>query len=103
MSKDLSDKKYTAIPENAVIKIDVSGQYYADLKMLFNGYLIEDEDKESTGKILDNITTGKITSLKEHRLYAMLVLIYGIEEAAKEQGVTEMKPFVPPTSTSPQD
>ena len=55
---------------------------------------IEGESKSSIGKIVENITNNKITSMKEHRLYLMYLLIVQIETDAKAQGLT-VKSAVP--------
>ena len=73
--KNLDDKKFDAVPKDAIINIKVSGAFYRDLKSVFSNVLLDGEDKESVGKILDNLGDDKITSLKEHRLYQMFVLI----------------------------
>ena len=87
MSENLEVKKYTAIDEDAVIKIEIRGDYYINLKSVFSNFLVENESKESIGKILDNLANKKITTLKEHRLYLMYVMLVGIEHAGEEQDV----------------
>jgi hypothetical protein len=93
MSDNLEVKKYPAIGKDVVIKIEIIGDYYISLKSVFNNLLLEGESKESIGLILDNISNKKITSLKEHRLYLMYVLIVGIENSAKEQGLLTEEEF----------
>jgi len=44
------------------------------------------ESKESMGKIIDNISSGKVTTEKERILYPLFYLLVGLEESAKEQG-----------------
>jgi len=92
MSDDLKVKKYPSIPKDSVIKIEIIGDYYISLKSVFNNFLIEGEDKAGIGLILDNISNKKITTLKEHRLYLMYVMLMGIENAAAEQDVLVYKP-----------
>jgi hypothetical protein len=94
MSENLDDNLYDAIPSDALIDIKIQGDYYVSLKSVFNTYLIEDESKSSIGKIVENITNNKITSMKEHRLYLMYLLIVQIETDAKAQGLT-VKSAVP--------
>ena len=85
MSENLDEKKYASLPTDATIKIEIQGDYYISLKGVFNNFLIENESKESIGLILENISNKKITTLKEHRLYLMYVMLLGIELAAKDQ------------------
>lgn len=87
MSDNLEVKKYPAIDPTAIIKLEIGGDYYIDLKSIFSNFLSEGESKESIGVILKNLSEKKITSLKEHRLYLFYVLLIGLENAAKEQGV----------------
>ena len=88
--KNLVDKKFEALPKDALVEIKVSGRYYQDLKTVFTNMLVDGETDDSIGKILDNLTEAKITSLKEHRLYVMFVMIAQVETEAKAQGVTVM-------------
>lgn len=87
MSDNLEVKKYPTIDKDASVKLEIHGDYYISLKSVFSNFLAEGESKESIGKILDNLSNKKITTLKEHRLYLMYVMLVGIETAAKEQGV----------------
>jgi hypothetical protein len=90
----MSDNKfYKAIPKDAVIDVKVEGSFYADLKAVFNSYIIEGESKESIGLILEHLNEAKITSIKEHRLYLMYVMIAQIETEAIRQGHVEEKPL----------
>ena len=93
MSDKILDKKLPAIPFDAEINVKVSGKYYNDLKVVFNDFLMEGEDKESIGKILDNLANGRITSPKEHRLYFLFILLANIEMEAKEQNLIVYKTF----------
>jgi hypothetical protein len=92
---NLENKKYKAIPKDAVINVKVEGGYYADLKAAFNSYLIEGETKAGIGKILDNLNNAKITSIKEHRLYLMYVMIAQIETEAVAQDKIEERSIDP--------
>lgn len=87
MSDNLEVKKYPTIDKDAIIKLEIVGDYYISLKSIFSNFLSEGESKESIGVILNNLSNKKITTLKEHRLYLMYVMIIGIENAAKEQDV----------------
>lgn len=91
MSDNLEVKKYPAIDPTAIIKLEIGGDYYIDLKSIFSNFLSEGESKESIGVILKNLSEKKITSLKEHRLYLFYVLLIGLENAAKEQGVITLR------------
>ena len=93
--KNLSDKKYKAIPKDAIIDVKVEGSFYADLKAAFNTFVLEGETKESIGLILENLNNGKITSIKEHRLYLMFVMIAQIETEAVAQGKIEERAIDP--------
>ena len=86
--KNLVDKKFEALPKDAIVDIKVTGRFYQDLKIAFSNVLIDGETEDSIGKILDNLSSKTITSMKEHQLYVMFVLIAQIETDAKEQGVT---------------
>jgi len=86
MSDKLNVKKYQAIDKDALIKLEIQGDYYISLKSVFSNFLAEGESKESVATILSNLSNRKITSLKEHRLYLMYVMLIGIENSAKEQG-----------------
>ena len=85
--KNLSDKKFDAIPKDASINIEVTGQFYQSVKSVFSEMLIENETKDSIATILENLGSNKITSLKEHRLYNMFILLSEIEFKAREQKV----------------
>jgi len=85
---------------DAVINIKVSGQFYNDLKLVFNNFLMEDESQEQVSQILDNLVNQRITSAKEHRLYMLYILIANIEIEAKEQNVIEYKTLEEITSGS---
>jgi len=87
MSDNLEVKKFPTLDKSAVIKLEIYGDYYISLKSVFSNFLAEGESKESVGVILNNLSNKKITSLKEHRLYLMYVLLIGIENSAREQGV----------------
>jgi len=84
-----------------VIKIEIVGDYYINLKSVFNNFLIEGESKDSIGVILDNLSNKKITTLKEHRLYLMYVMLMGIENAAREQDLLEYVPM--PDDINPEN
>jgi len=86
--KNLVDKKFEALPKDAIVDIKVTGRFYQDLKIVFSNVLIDGETDDSIGKILDNLSSKTITSMKEHQLYVLFVLIAQIETDAKEQGVT---------------
>lgn len=87
-NNSLNNKKYEALPSDALVNITVSGRYYHDLKTAFNNILIRDELEDNIGNILDNLAEGKITSHKEHTLYVMFTMIAQIEKDARIQGVT---------------
>jgi len=101
MSDNLDVKKYPSISKDVVIKIEIVGDYYINLKSVFNNFLIEGESKDSIGVILDNLSNKKITTLKEHRLYLMYVMLMGIENAAREQDLLEYVPM--PDDINPEN
>lgn len=103
MSENLDVKKYPSIPKDATIKLEIQGDYYISLKGIFNNFLMEGETKESIGLILENLATKKITSLKEHRLYLMYIMLAGIEFAAKEQELLEYRTIDEIAPTENQD
>ena len=86
--KDLVDKKFEALPKKAIVNVQITGQYYRDLKTVFSNLLIDGETDDSIAKTLDNLSDAVITSFKEHQLYIMFVLIAQIEIDAKAQGLT---------------
>lgn len=90
MDKDLDDKKFEVLPEEALINIQVSGHYFKELKTTFTEMLLDGESEEDVAKMLDNLSERRITSLKERRLDVMFLMIVQIERDAKAQGVTEM-------------
>jgi hypothetical protein len=92
---NLENKKFKAIPKDAVIDVKVEGGFYAELKAAFNSYLIEGETKENIGLIIDNLNNAKITSIKEHRLYLMFVMIAQIETEAINQDKVEEQSIDP--------
>lgn len=101
MSDTELKNKYFSIPDDAIVEIKVNGKYYSDLKRIFTEYLIEEEDKESMGKILSNITENKVSTMKEWRLLLMQILINDIESSAIEQ--EKAIKTAPPTQESPQN
>jgi hypothetical protein len=85
--KNLVDKKFDALPKDAIVKVEISGQFYRDIKTAFTNVLIDGESDDSIGKMLDNLAESNITTLKESQLYVMFALIGQIEIDAREQGL----------------
>jgi len=85
-NQKLSDKKYDGIAADATIDLKVQGDFYSELKAVFNRFLMEDESKESMATIIDHLIEGRIHTVKEHRLYIMYLMLVKIESEAKAQG-----------------
>lgn len=84
--KNLDDKKYDAIQLDSIIELKVNGKFFGDLRAMFIDMLRNLSEKDAL-KFYANFSQGKVESTEEYRLYILLTLINGIEEAAKEQGL----------------
>lgn len=83
------DKKFSFITEDALISIEIGGKFYHELKRVFLAMLAQGETKEEILARFGSITQGKVSSIEEHALHLIYVLINEIEEQATKNGYTE--------------
>lgn len=98
----MSDK-INFIDENAVIEIKFNGSFYTDLKAMFVDVLTRDESKESSGKLIANLSSGQNDSYKDFYLLVLYTIIKEIENVALEKGYTISKTADDITKENPQD
>ncbi len=95
-----SEKVFTvdAIPEKAIIKIEVSGGFYIRLVQHFLNYVGEN-DPRKLPEVLEALKKREPNSPYEYHLMTLLVLIKSIEDAATEQNLITKRDLKAPDDT----
>ena len=81
--------KYPTIPEDVVIDLKISGGFYKDLGALLLS-LSKELKQEEYAQCVEKLKTGKPAhTLKEANIMLITALVFTMEHAAKEQGLTK--------------
>ena len=83
--------QYDSIPNDAIIDLKVSGEYYEKLKIVLLS-LTEQVPAEELLPMIEKFKTPQAhNTALEHNIYTLLILIKTIEDEAKKQKVTIVK------------
>jgi hypothetical protein len=83
--------KYDIIPEDALVDIQISGQFYKRMVELLT-MLAESVPLEDFKKVLEKLSSNKpAEDMFEFNVHTMMSLIYEVEKQAKDQKKFEQK------------
>lgn len=102
MSNTEPTQKIEVIPYDSIIKVEVSGAYYARFHQLFISY-ISQKSPEEFAKILAELKDREPATEYEHNVVTLLSFIKEIELKAKEQSQTKMEEMALPNQSPKVD
>ena len=88
----MSENTIETIPQDVLIKIEISGLFYNRLKSLFF-YQSKTKSLEDFKLSLDKIKNNKVDDEYSSHLQTLLILIADLEAQAKEQKLLKLEPL----------
>lgn len=86
--------KIDILPEDALVNVTISGQFYKRIQTLLFA-LLEQKEIETVPGLLKELEIRNPSNLWEEQVVVYTALVYAVEEAAKEQNLIVNRDFTP--------